>query len=325
MSELLLYIVATAVVLAGVAYFFIKQREQEALDRRTSTKQQGRGKKEPKAPKEPKERKPREEKPKSASKPAAKKEQPAPVVTSSKKKKSKDEDETKGVLEFLKGKKFTTDKSEKTAQAKVKTAPAQTQQKAPKPARIEFNSDSETDSEDEGYDLIKRKVKSTKEKAEEVAGAAVDAVTGENQSQKKKKFFTKAEEAEYKAKREAAKAEREARKNRPPGEKRERRKKQEGDEEGEFTSPKERRPRRERAPRGEGEEGAEEEGERRRKFPPREPDAAPVFAADYETADMDNLLNSLTSFYNANPQAGRTKKTRPAKQESEGKAEEADE
>jgi len=326
MSELLLYILATAVVLAGVAYFFVKQREQEALANKSASQSRATNKKakkekvkkEPKEPREPRQRK-------------VKKEEPEPVVSS--KKKGKEEDETKNVLEFLKNKRVTSEKTEKTAQAKVKSAPPpKPQSKAPAPAAVFYSDDSESDDDTEGYDTIKRKIKSVKEKGAETVGQS------DNQQQtKKNKFFTKQEAEDHKnaglqrkKEREARQAEREAFKALPAAERNRLRKiaeKARAEEAG-FEAPKS-RPRRERNGEGEAEE-ENEDGTKRSKYPPREADTAPVFASEYETADMDNILNNLTSYYNANPQAGRGngRRNRPVAdkhEEESGKSEETDE
>jgi len=301
MSELVLYVVATIVVLAGVAYFFVKQREQEALSqRRPQRAKQTKAKKETKEPKEPRENKIR--------KPHTRKE--AEVAPTSSKKK-KEEDETKTVLKFLEGKKFSSEKNETTAQAKVRSAPPKVEKAAPAPKKAAaVQSDSDSGSDNEEYEKVTRKIKTnnTKDKPEE------DATEEKPQKQKKKaKFFTKQEEEEHKAAIQKKKDDYEARKNRPKGERRPR--PVEG-EEG-FEAVKQRRPRKERA---EGEpNGDNEESEGRRKYPAREPDQPPVFANEYETADMDHILNSLTSYYNNNPEAGR--KQKPAKRQPAAEAE----
>jgi len=328
MSELLLYILATAVVLAGVAYFFVKQREQEALANKSASqsrttskkaKKQEKPKKEAKEPREPRQRK-------------VKKEEPEPVPTSTKKK-GKEEDETKNVLDFLKNKRVTSEKTAQTAQAKVKSGPPpKPQTKAPAPAAVFYSDDSESDDDTEGYDTIKRKIKSVKEKAAETT-----VQSDNNQQTKKNKFFTKQEAEDHKnaglqrkKDREARQAEREAFKALPAAERKRLRKiaeKAKAEEAG-FEAPKS-RPRRDR---GEGDaEEENEDGSKRSKYPPREADSAPVFASEYETADMDHILNNLTSYYTANPQAGRGNARRarqpaaPKQEEESGKSEETDE
>jgi len=319
MSELALYVIATVVVLAGVAYFFIKQREQEALlnnkPKRNEPKKQ-KAKKETKEPKEIKTRKPR---------PAAKEEPAAPLSKRAEKRREKEEDETKNVLDFLKGKKFSSEKATSaTTQAKVRSAPPVEEKKAaPKP---QYDSE-ESGSDTEDYEKVKRKIKSTTTKEKPVESEEENGQTKKGKN--KPKFFTKQEkdehEAAIQAKKDArakAKEEYEARKNMTPEEKKAAAKarriaeraaeKAAQAEDGEFKSQRERRPRKDRA---EGDNGEEDESDERRKskYPPREPDQAPVFASEYETPDMDNILNNLTQYYKSNPDAHRPKQHRAKK------------
>jgi len=339
MSELLLYIIATALVLAGVAYFFVKQREQELA----AAKEPNTRGKTPKQKKEPKEPKERSSKPRKV-RPAKEEKAPVPLTKKQLKALNKEEDETKDVLDFLKNRKITSDATQERAQVKIRTAApvdkkaeAAKSKAAAKPSKT-AQPDSDTDDEDEQTDYVTIKRKQTTKPTKEAEEPAPEVAPTEEGTTKKKKnampkFFTVQEKEQWLAEKEkgrqdylAREAEREARKNRPPGEKRERRpRRAEGGEEGAdgFTTQthRERRPRRERV---EGEEGEGAEGEGRSKYPPREPDVAPPFASEYETAEMDHILNNLTSYYDANPEANVSRpKPRSQPKAAEAEVEEA--
>jgi len=319
MSELALYVVATIVVLAGVAYFFIKQREQEALAQSKSAKRnepkKQKAKKETKEPREVKPRKPRVVKEEQA---------PAPLTKKAEKRREREEDETKNVLTFLKGKKFSSEQAsgQSATQAKVRSAPPPVEKREAKP---QYSSEEESGSDTEDYEKVKRKIKttSTKEKPSEVEAEEP------KKGKKKPKFFTKQEADEYEATQKAAKdaraknkADWEARKNMTPEEKKAAAKarriaeraaeKAAQAEDGEFTTVRERRSRKERT-EGDNEDDTEGDDRRKSRFPAREPDQAPVFAAEYEAADMDNILNNLTQYYKSNPDAHRPKQPRARK------------